>query len=329
MNGIPKMFRIVFLVVSLATFVAGNVMTMPDEATIRATLNEISGILQTDNDNANLLEGLNKRIQDLIKTIQDLEALKKQENEQKAKVSSLLQKANARQLQDLEDRLAQSLSKELQLREKEALEQEKMEALLEERRSKPPIDAKESDIVVEVTPAALAERLDTDAILGQSEDEMKRWVLSVVENELESFKTKTIELVPESNAHAEIKNSKDCPSLNKIVQSIQQALNEYVDEREDHAQKASVVHWLTSKTYAPLGNTLESVWWNKFIPQDWERLLPEGWEDWPVGIPSYVYHSLVRNFICEIDRLKCSSREGLYSCTNIVCSLTFPYLSDY
>jgi len=27
---------------------------------------------------------------------------------------------------------------------------------------------------------------------------------------------------------------------------------------------------------------------------DWERLLPSDWEKWNVGIPSYIYHSLVR-----------------------------------
>ena len=55
---------------------------------------------------------------------------------------------------------------------------------------------------------------------------------------------------------------------------------------------------MTSETYSPdnngNGKILGSVWWSKFIPQDWERLLPSDWEEWNVGIPSYVYHSLVR-----------------------------------
>ncbi len=311
------MFRILLLVVvSSALLVAGDAVAMPDEASIRATLNEVSGVVKAED--VSLLEGLNKRMQDLSESIQHLESLREKESNQKKKVRSMLQAANAKQLKDLEDRLQETLRREKTIREKEGLELAKLEALLKEKRQQKSLQT--NDVKAEVTPSMLAKRLDTHAILGDSEEEMKRWILSVVQDEIQLYKKKKLDLAPIASSNkmeTNSANSVDCPSLVQIVQTVQQALNHNADDGiglVDYAQGASVVHWLTSKTYVPLGDTLGSVWWSKFIPQDWERLLPNGWEEWQVGIPSYVYHSLVRT--------KCVVVEWMY-CEMLVWKLTF------
>ena len=305
-----RAFGLLFLT---ALLVAGNASsvttTMPEEASIAETLNKVTELLQRDDNKhapATFLEEITQRMEDLATTLQHLDSLNQKMSEKELKIQSILQQANAQQIKNLEDRLKRTLESEIELREKEDRERKKLEELLEERRTKKTEaandDSEADDIVVEVTSAHLAERLDTNAILGESEEQMKRWVLSVVESEVNLYKKGILDKAPTAidatDTSSDEENADNCPSLNKIVQNVQQALNDHANDgigRTDHAQEASVVHWLTSKTYSPPIGTLGSVWWNKFIPEDWERwLFPEGWENFEVGIPSYVYHSLVR-----------------------------------
>jgi hypothetical protein len=183
-----------------------------------------------------------------------------------------------------------------------------------------------------VTTDMLHRRLDTNNIVQESELQLKEWILQCIREELERYrhdtwlsKLSTITTMAKTArdddaAVARIKNS--CPGTAEIVQRVQQALTNYANDgigKVDHVQRgAKIVHWLTSETYVPPPKdtqTLGSVWWRKYIPQDWERLfLPKGWEDWnALSIPSYLSPLLVRarerkSYLESLQRLSCIER---------------------
>jgi len=237
----------------------------------------------------------------LFKTMKRLELLEEKLVEKESKVNSLLEKANTRELDDLIDRLMETLEWETDLREME------QEHLLERNNvsAADDVDHNDDDLSIIVTNDTLHERLETDVIMKDSEIEMRKWVLSLIEEELDAYKEEISNYVPIDIGSSDYDTDGDtetddanCLSTTSIVQKVQQALQNYADDgigKVDHAQGANIVHSMTSETYLPdysNKSSLGSVWWSKFIPQDWERLLPSDWEKWNVGIPSYIYHSL-------------------------------------
>ena len=139
----------------------------------------------------------------------------------------------------------------------------------------------------------LKRRFNTQQVMEESETNLQTWILGIVEEELERYQ--------KNNAYPHT----TCPSATEIVQQIQVALTEFSQDgigSIDHAQGGEIVHSMTSPTYESTTDSssllLGNVWWRKYIPQDWEKwLLPSGWQDWSVGLPSFVYHSLVGDCI--------------------------------
>ena len=140
----------------------------------------------------------------------------------------------------------------------------------------------------------LKRRFNTQQVMEESETNLQTWILGIVEEELERYQ--------KNNAYPHT----TCPSATEIVQQIQVALTEFSQDgigSIDHAQGGEIVHSMTSPTYESTTDSssllLGNVWWRKYIPQDWEKwLLPSGWQDWSVGLPSFVYHSLVGDCVC-------------------------------
>ena len=169
----------------------------------------------------------------------------------------------------------------------------------------------QQDLSNVVTMDIFHEHLDTNVILQESEVQMKSFIMQLIKEELNTYKsdimaTSTVEVRNDDGqdntggGSRVVATSKDCPTTTDTVQKVQQALNVYANDGiglVDHAQGAQVVHWMTSSTYNPPpkeSSTLGSVWWrNYFLAEDWEKLLPDGWENWNIGIPPYLYNSLV------------------------------------
>lgn len=145
--------------------------------------------------------------------------------------------------------------------------------------------------------------------MKESESEMKNWIQSLIEEELSIYKESVLGKIAVANGsytygddYNDENKDENCPSTSSIVQTVQQELQKYGQDgigKIDQAQGAKIVHKRTSETYTPSTttttrrNSLGYVWWNKYIPEDWERyLLPKNWELWDVSIPSFVYHSL-------------------------------------
>ena len=296
---------------------------MLSEDSVSATLNEVTQLLEkgTAEDgsilSATFVDDMNQNMKKLTKSLKQLESLTEQVSEKESKISSLLHMANTRQMENLVGRLEETLQRETELRELEEEQQRKqlkLQLQKQSKRSKKSLLATNNDssvknnVTIEITSDTLDERLDTNAIMEESEVEMRKWILTLIEEELDIYKEEVlakahIDTSNNSNSDTDDTKARNCPSTTSIVQKVQQALNYYAEDgigKVDHSQGATVVHWLTSETHSPAtipSGTLGSVWWSKFIPQDWERLLPSGWEKWEVGIPSYVYHSLVRGNI--------------------------------
>jgi hypothetical protein len=276
---------------------------------VQATLDEAWASLERNNKDISShsvsLEGLSRDIDELENGLQRLDDLSKKLQQEHSRLHRLVQTANIQRWRDLVERLDQTFQKERQVRRILA------EAEVSYQDNNNSVTLQPEDIV---TMDMLHQRLDTNVIVQESELQLKKWILQAIQEELERYKQDTwsskmptlsttiAEMARDDDAAiATIKNS--CPGTAEIVQRVQQALTDYANDgigKVDHVQRgAKIVHWLTSETYVPPpsdAQTLGSVWWRKYIPQDWERLLlPKGWENWSTStFPSYLSHILVR-----------------------------------
>lgn len=139
-----------------------------------------------------------------------------------------------------------------------------------------------------VTLSELKELFKPETILAESEAKVEEWVLDIIEKEM-------LVLEKEWGASVAPDAPENCVTPEQALNVVQEALlNHSRDDIGilDHARGATILHEFTSETYTPPpepNQLLGSVWWRKYIPEDWERLLPEGWENWNVGLaPSIV-----------------------------------------
>jgi len=300
------------LLLSIAAIVTGNAtIEMPPRESVSATLSEVTELLEQGKiaDGSKLpltfLSDINERMTELADSLRYLETLTQRMLEKESKINSILQIANTRSMDNLADRLEQTLHSEVKLRRLEIKEQRRQQELLERKQSESSVSLDPvKDDAIEISSINLAERLDTNAVMGESETQMKEWILTIIQEEIGLYKKSIFDMVSRvdtsrsNNIDRHATKETDCATATNIIQQVQQALNDNAQDgigTLDQAQGASVVNWLTSETYSPFSmpsRTFGSVWWNKFIPQDWERILPNGWENWEVGIPPYAYHSL-------------------------------------
>jgi SUN domain-containing protein 1/2 len=181
-------------------------------------------------------------------------------------VEHLIRQVNAIQLQELSDKLEEIRDKEIVRRHREGL-----------------INGGG------VTVAALQEAFHADNILPTSEAQLQEWIVSIVMEEMLELKKSV----------ASTGDTDNCVTPELAVNMVQQALLNYSQDDiglEDHAAAGSIIHEFTADTYQPPpapNQLLGGVWWNKYIPADWEAfLLPTGWQYWNVGLPSALFHSL-------------------------------------
>lgn len=320
--------------------------SMLSEENLQAIINDVAKLLEDYNDNnscndydydhdhdmigdfsnsmklmsaskaAAVLDEIDEITEDLTSNMERLESLTEKMLAKTSSVEYLLKEANSRQLDNLINRLFDTLDAEKEIRKMEQDYVANIQNLyFDNNGDGNEENGDDDDLSNIVTHSMLQKRLDTHAIVEESELAMKKWILSLIEEEFDTYKENILGNIPIDNIdeYSDSDNdtdNKNCPSTTSIVQKVQQGLQNYADDgigKIDHAQGANVIHSMTSETFSPeiskytsdgsryeYGSSLGSVWWNKFIPQDWERYLPADWEQWNVAIPSYVYHSLVR-----------------------------------
>lgn len=152
-------------------------------------------------------------------------------------------------------------------------------------------------------------------VLSESESDLETWILQLIRQEIDTWtQTNGAAAFEKANRHSDASSS-SCLTTERAMRHVQEALQRHVQDgigRIDYAAAGAanggkIVHQLTSPTYR-MGTgdssfpqqqqqpTLGSVWWNKYIPQDWEQwLLPSGWQTWKVAssiVPDHVYHTL-------------------------------------
>ncbi len=253
------------------------------EDTVRSVLDETQAILV---DGPALLQdySLMAKIEDFQKEIEELKVLKEQLEQREKEIDRLVAKANAKQLEGFIARLNETFVKETALRN-----------LTESIKSAPKTKKTDSEVAF-VDRNELQSKFNTMQMISDSDYEISEWVLRVTQKELEEYKQNLISSYETSLTLS----SQGCPTATEVVQEVQAALTKFSQDgigMIDHAQGGEIVHIMTSPTFAPPpteDHLLGNVWWRKFIPEDWEQLLPSGWESWNVGLPAFVYHSLVR-----------------------------------
>jgi len=233
---------------------------------------------------------LTRAIQVLQTEVAGLVSLRHQLERQENSIERLVAQANAKQVEGLISRLNETFAKEMALRKLTETE-----------------GNTEKDDDTFVTRQELQEKFNAKTLLAESEYQLSEWILRLVQIELEDYKQNILSPTTENShdqggAGASVVSSSGggCAPITEVVQDVQAALTRFSQDgmgRFDHAQGGDIVHSLTSSTYIPPPTEQEllgNVWWRKYIPEDWEQwLLPAGWEYWNVGIPSFVYHSLV------------------------------------
>lgn len=205
----------------------------------------------------------------LVEENKKLENLEKELVQRTLALEDVIRKANAVQLQYLAWQLNVTLEQELQNR-----------AILEEESVDETTGPNNA-----VTLEQLEEQIQPARILAESETKLSEWIQNVISEEVANY-----------HADAAARVGK-CVTPVEAAQLVQASLMTHAhDGMVDHAQGAQIVHELTSDTYIPPAHPnqlLGNVWWRKYIPEDWERVLPSGWEDWSVGVPLFLAHSLV------------------------------------
>jgi len=228
---------------------------------------------------------ITERLEEFQREVDGLRALQEQLNRQEKEIERLVALANAKQIEDLASRLATTLEKEMLLRSSSTV-----------------CESTVAEEVVFVDRDDLRQRLGLMTVLNESENQISEWILKIAQDELEQYKSTVLKSVTEGGQREGVY----CPDITEIVKDVQVALTKFSQDGiglVDHAQGAEVVYSMTSETYEPPlseNELLGSVWWSRYIPEDWEKLLPVGWEHWSVNIPSYVYHSLV-SVPCVLD----------------------------
>ena len=168
-----------------------------------------------------------------------------------------------------------------------------------------------------VTMESFHEKFNTQELLKDSEQELAKWASKIIKEELAAYQSsiQLEETKQQVEAHeqavvASASSSDDdsstvttpsCVSIADSAQTVETALMHFSQDDigmvDYAAQGATIVYDMTSPSYTPPPSDAErlgTVWWRKFIPQDWEQmLLPAGWEDWSVSIPSSLYHTFV------------------------------------
>jgi Sad1 / UNC-like C-terminal len=198
------------------------------------------------------------------------------------KRDALIGQANAKQLQELIDAL------------------EKISLAEQARRENETATAAKT-----VTAEQLHRMLAVNEVLQESEAVLQTWIMQMIQTEVDTAALDKSLFAAVAEPETATTTTSACVTTAQAVQHVQAALHRYALDgigRVDHAAAATagatIVHQLTSPTYqdtATASETLGTVWWNRYIPQDWEELLlPTGWQNWKVGtiIPDHVYHSL-------------------------------------
>jgi hypothetical protein len=266
-------FRLFVLLWCLAFIQSGTVDEDNSRGSISEQLNDLEAAakaaLARPTHDASKYAHLLNQLSVLVEENKKLENMEKELVQRTLALEDVIRQANAVQLQYLAWQLNVTLEEELQNR-----------AILEEKS----VDETTGPNIA-VTLEQLEEQIHPTRILAKSETTLSEWILNVINEEVANY-----------HVEAAAKVGK-CVTPLEAAQLVQASLMTHAhDGMVDHAKGAQIVHELTSDTYIPPADPnqlLGNVWWRKYIPEDWERVLPSGWQDWNVGFPSFLAHSLV------------------------------------
>jgi hypothetical protein len=169
-------------------------------------------------------------------------------------------------------------------------------------------------VALDISAEELDSIFDPDSILGESDADIAAWISKVLEDETEKLLgslqapdegfSQSIDVTTKGSPAAgltgaapstTLNNANNCTSPGIAALQVQRAVHQFANDGiglRDHAQGSTVLYERTTDTYQPpTSDTLGSVWWSRFIPDDWEQwLLSEGWEEWN-AMPQFISHT--------------------------------------
>ena len=159
-------------------------------------------------------------------------------------------------------------------------------------------------VTTAVTISEMERRLTSQQVLAESEAILSDWIRSIIRQEINQLDvTSFLSLSSSSSSSSSSRakgSSSSCISIETAAEEVYYGLMQYIHDGIGLMDfTRSIVHQYTSPTFVvdddDRSSTLSTVWWNRYIPQDWEYLLPEGWQSWKVwsfNIPDHIYHSV-------------------------------------
>lgn len=232
----------------------------------------------------NDLSGFEEKFEEITREIQRLQEVEERLAERTKTLEDVLHQINAKHVEDFAKKLNETFLMESRRREK-------LIAIVKDS------EAAATAAVTDVEDLSRAVKLhDLDGVLeGQSivqdtERALETWVNTLVETEVaEASKQREA-----SKAQVTAKEPEACMTPMEAAHLVEASLIKHDNDAVglvDYTKGATVVHQMTSPSFVPppeYDEYLGTVWWNKYVPQDIERMLPPGWEDWNVAVPSFV-----------------------------------------
>jgi Sad1 / UNC-like C-terminal len=278
--------------VSLAARVVSSSEIDPEVPPVASLLDERSAAYLA---NARSVLERHRGIQDIVSQIEHVDQEQEKFLQDLKTLDGLINRINQQQLQTVIQKLS----------DVEAIELARRDA---ESSAGATAGLSSSEASIEVSSEELDSLFEVHTILEESENDIEGWILQVMDDETK----KLLEPLQISNEAASTDDSVDasakesgvvatgadanCTNANFAANEVQAAVNRYAHDGVgivDHAQRATIVVERTSTTYQPpISDTLSSVWWSRYVPEDWETwLLPQGWQEWNAK-PNFLSHTI-------------------------------------
>jgi SUN domain-containing protein 1/2 len=290
-----SMCRVVFLAITglivalLIRDVFGSMIVEAYEGEIASSMSASQELLGDPLDDAFLAETIS-----ILNNLGDLQQLRAQIDQ--------LEHDQARVVHDLkvlDGLLSQVKRKQLNAFIQKLTEIETVELARREAESVPvtlaSAGASQGPVALDVSTEELDSFFDAESILAESDADIAAWTLTVLKDETR----KLLEFLQVPSEAASIDaptvDADNCTSPGVAMLQVHRAVHQFANDGiglKDHAHGSTILYDRTSETYQPASaDTLGSVWWSRFIPEDWERwLLPDGWQEWN-AMPLFLSHT--------------------------------------
>lgn len=151
-----------------------------------------------------------------------------------------------------------------------------------------------------VTEEYLEDVFDFSELFSESEAKLDEWTRAIINDEMGKLVALAmdVEVLDGGTDQEPSEFEANCVSAEKAVQEVQKAIILHSQDgigRQDHAISATAIHELSSPTYIPPPSDEDRLGhekWRRWIPEELEEVLPANWRKWDIRVPNSIYHFL-------------------------------------